>query len=783
VWDLLKVLGLGGRWGAIQDNFLNFFAELREPFFDVNWEFVFNMVQDFLELGGTLDELFCEHAQRQLGLVEWQQIQSLPYSNKRKSILKMLESQSRAFVVEFAKRHTPLRQYLFRNTRSLLREYQSRGILSARVPKRAPVLEWIPMRYEEKKLYDRIEEYISDFYEKYESERKGLGFVMTVYRRRLTSSFYAMERSLERRLAYLAGEPEKDTIAGLADDDLEQDELQADVDEELEIERRELFSGEIEYIQDFLTDLRHLSGDSKLEKLLSDLREIFKKRETVLIFTQYTDTMDYLREQLRHVYGNQVACYSSRGGEYWDGGRWVRTTKEQIKNAFRARMRIKILLGTEAASEGLNLQTCGVLINYDMPWNPMRVEQRIGRIDRIGQEHEVVWIRNYFYADTVEATVYQRLSDRIGWFEEVVGELQPILSQVARTIQTVAMMRKEERVHRLETEIETLRQELDTKAVESLRLDDYLDTTIGQQEAEAPITLQQLESLMVTSRSLGSFFRPHPSFAGAHLLRWNEEEYAVTFDQALFDQHPNSLRLLSFGDELFDELLECVEHTDASSEQMGILRCSTEAPARLVAYYTIQEGCRRRIETYNDLQAILESDASFNWSDEMIAKAREDFLSQVKAARENVIQVEDYREKSHRLALEEEGRQILLRAAFIELAMAQQVGLFGDAVSLTFNEDAVKALRRHKYPFAGLLKLVDTEGLRPTPTHPFYLKIQGASVESLSQRFRNIREQAAALLDQLANLKADSTVETTKPLCEITTTVIKYPRIEKNRRE
>lgn len=219
---------------------------------------------------------------------------------------------------------------------------------------------------------------------------------------------------------------------------------------------------------------------------------------------------------------------------------------------------------------------------------------------------------------------------------------------------------------------------------------------------------------------------------------------------------------------------------------MGILRFSTEAPVRLVAYYTIQEGCRRRIETYGDLKAILESDASFNWSDEMIAKAREDFLSAVKAAQANVIQVEDYRKKSHRLALEEEGRQILLRAAFIELAMAQQAGLFDDAVSLTFNEDAIKALRRHKYPFVGLLKLVDIEGLRPTPTHPFYLKItkiQGASVESLSQRFRNIREQTSALLNQFANLKAPLAGEATEPLCEITTTMIKHPRNETLRKE
>src|SRR5690606_16699431 len=100
---------------------------------------------------------------------------------------------------------------------------------------------------------------------------------------------------------------------------------------------------------------------------------------------------------------------------------------------------IQILLCTEAASEGLNLQTCGVLINHDMPWNPMRVEQRIGRIDRIGQVHEEVQIRNYFYKDTIEARVYQALAHRIGWFETVVGGLQPILTEVNRTIQELAM--------------------------------------------------------------------------------------------------------------------------------------------------------------------------------------------------------------------------------------------------------------------------------------------------------------------------------------------------------
>src|SRR5438309_1636968 len=117
------------------------------------------------------------------------------------------------------------------------------------------------------------------------------------------------------------------------------------------------------------------------------------------------------------------ACNSGRGGERWQEGKWVTVSKETIKTAFRSSQEVKVLLCTESASEGLNLQTCGVLINYDMPWNPMRVEQRIGRIDRIGQTYERVWIRNYFYGDTVEALVYQRLGDRIDWFQTVIGDL------------------------------------------------------------------------------------------------------------------------------------------------------------------------------------------------------------------------------------------------------------------------------------------------------------------------------------------------------------------------
>jgi SNF2 family DNA or RNA helicase len=217
-----------------------------------------------------------------------------------------------------------LRRLLFRHTRPLLREYAAQGLLQANVPERDPRLVWIPLRPEERALYDRIEEYISQFYRRYEEERHGRGFVMTVYRRRLTSSFYAVQRSLERHLAFLRGRPLE-----LEDDDLEQDDLDLDISDELDEADRSRFRDEIAYVEDFLHALRGLGQhDSKVEQLLCDLEEVFRQRETVLVFTQYTDTMDFLRQELARVYGPQVACYSGRGGERWDGVMWTPVTKE-----------------------------------------------------------------------------------------------------------------------------------------------------------------------------------------------------------------------------------------------------------------------------------------------------------------------------------------------------------------------------------------------------------------------------------------------------------------------
>ena len=153
-----------------------------------------------------------------------------------------------------------------------------------------------------------------------------------------------------------------------------------------------------------------------------------------MVFTQFTDTMDYLRELLAAA-GSSVMCFSGRGGEIRNtDGTWTLISRDAVKRRFKEG-RSEVLVCTDAAAEGLNFQFCGALVNYDMPWNPMRVEQRIGRIDRLGQRLSDIRIINLHYEDTVEADVYRALRSRISIFEKVVGGLQPILAKLPRLIE------------------------------------------------------------------------------------------------------------------------------------------------------------------------------------------------------------------------------------------------------------------------------------------------------------------------------------------------------------
>ncbi len=434
----------------------------------------------------------------------------------------------------------------------------------------------------------------------------------------------------------------------------------------------------------------------------------------------------------------------------WRDGARARTSKEEIKTAFRRGEEVKILLGTEALSEGLNLQTCGVLVNFDMPWNPMRVEQRIGRIDRIGQTHDVVWVRNYFYEETIEAEVYRRLSDRIDWFSTVVGELQPILSRVARSIQTLAMTPLAERQQRMEAELAQLRAALDQQTAEGLALDEPLDRVPSQVGGQVPVTLTDLERLLTTSPSLAQRFAPHPQIPRSYLLSSGSGLVAVTFDPEVFDAHPNTVRLLTYGEPLLEELLSGVEPPVTTGAAEGLLRCSSREAVSLRCYYRPGDGSPVRIDTVGDLEKLLDEGGPLTWPEGQRSAAETEFREQVETIKAREQAVATKRQRGEMSALSERGRQLLLRAALVELALGQRPSMFGEHLPSAFSEQAVIGLKRHKYPFAPLLALVGAGGLTPSPADPFYVDVQNEPEDALRRRFEQLKARAGELVKQLA---------------------------------
>jgi hypothetical protein len=381
---------------------------------------------------------------------------------------------------------------------------------------------------------------------------------MTVYRRRLTSSFLAIERSLQRRRQVLIGNV---SAEGLLDpDDIAAIELSTLFDsDELPAVGKNL-AAEVTEIDGFLAALAKRPPDeSKMQYLHNELEQAFRgEHDTAIIFTQYTDTMEYIREQLRTFYGTRIACWSGRGGERWDpeAGTWTSVPKVEVKQLFRAGEEVKILVGTDAMSEGLNLQTTGLLINYDMPWNFMRVEQRIGRVDRIGGR-PVVEVRNYFYSGTVEEQIYAGIREDFDWFTDIVGPAQPVLGEIEGAIERVAMAGPgATRDAQVESTIAAIRDAIERAKVRALTLDDVgSEADPNATHALPAIDLPGLERVLTGCALTSHRFRQHPAIRAAYLLETAIGAVQVTFRRAVVEELAPDVRLLTYGTEELAELL------------------------------------------------------------------------------------------------------------------------------------------------------------------------------------------------------------------------------------
>lgn len=257
------------------------------------------------------------------------------------------------------------------------------------------------------------------------SRMKGAGFLKTLLLRRVGSTIAAGRSTAEKML----GSWESIELPEYDEDDEVSDEHEA---AEQSAMSKTLTSAEREQLQRFVAALEaNQERDPKYAVVLECLRHKKWIDRGCIIFSQYFDSVRWLAEQLvEDLPGERIAIYagSGRSGMY-ENGVFRRCDREGIKQAVR-RGEIRLLLGTEAASEGLNLQRLGTLINLDLPWNPTRLEQRKGRIQRIGQLNDAVDIYNMRYLDSVEDRVHDLLSSRLAEIFTLFGQVPDVLEDV-----------------------------------------------------------------------------------------------------------------------------------------------------------------------------------------------------------------------------------------------------------------------------------------------------------------------------------------------------------------
>jgi SNF2 family DNA or RNA helicase len=552
LWDLLSLLGLPAEWTSAA--FERFFQEVRkDPVTNESLEWLSGLFRGSEGLYGAMSR---EDAER------WSKLSRL----KSKKVLDALRSESsiprrqlnpeeRKAAITLIRRMTPIRALISRHTRELLRRYAKAGKIDARIANRKVEDRFINLSFEETTVYKAVENYISSTYDAAsQAERNAVGFVMTIYRRRLASSFFALRSTLEQRRAGVVADETQ-----IEEDTADLIEAGEEVDPEAisDAERQALEAEEVTSIEGLVNDIRVLPTDTKAVELVGVLKELKAAGyPQAMVFTQFTDTMDYLRDHLVNQTGRSVMCFSGRGGEIrGNDGVWKIISREDVKRRFREGQ-AELLVCTDAAAEGLNFQFCGSLVNYDMPWNPMRVEQRIGRIDRLGQRFADIRIVNLHYADTVEADVYMAARDRIRLFKSVVGGLQPILARIPTLIRDTVLERGAE-PGRTEGAIRQLEAAIESTRAEGIDIDDFADADLDLPPRPDPaLTLSDLHDIL--ERPVLLPLGAHAAPLDAQDFRYEDGDLPkairVTTNRDFFELHSDSVEFWTPGSPAFPDL-------------------------------------------------------------------------------------------------------------------------------------------------------------------------------------------------------------------------------------
>jgi len=332
-------------------------------------------------------------------------------------------------------------------TRTLKREVQENRVIREPLAIRAQLSDVERLFYEQ--VTQQVREYCQD-------NALLTGFILTTPQRQMASCMPAACRAWQDKL-------KTGRMAGL---DEAMYELSEDETDEEVVEPPVLGS-----LVSKLVEIAHNVGsyeqlrlnDSKYQLLRDELRNYFAlfPDKRVVLFSFFRQTLAYLHERLNE---DGISSIVLKGGD----------DKDEVLSTFKADSGPQVLLSSEVGSEGVDLQFSSLLVNYDLPWNPMKIEQRIGRIDRLGQQADKIFIWNLMYANTIDERIYDRLLMRLDIFTQALGSMESIIGRVIKS------MTKELFSHQLSPAEEIYRIEQNRQAL--------AETKLRQEklEAEAP---------------------------------------------------------------------------------------------------------------------------------------------------------------------------------------------------------------------------------------------------------------------------------------------------------
>ena len=423
---------------------------------------------------------------------------------------------------------------------------------------------------DERSLYDETTRYVAEeFNRAMQSENRAVGFVMTVFQKLLDSSSHALYVALTKRAARLQDLLDR-AVAGHQqmvefnngifdkDDMSEFEEIQESDD--LTVRRTiDELKMEILTLERLVLIASQIEVNKKGEKLIRLIRDLKRKgHKKFLIFTQFRTTQDYIKEILA---GFNVVIFN---------GSMNRDQKEEAILQFRDDA--EVLIATEAGGEGRNMQFCDVLINYDLPWSPLKIEQRIGRIHRFGQPNDV-HIYNFSTRGTVAERVLEVLTDKLKIFEESIGTPDIMLGQIEDEVNLNTLFmelatgrkKKKDVEEELSGRMENARQsfekltELTVAGRMDFNYDEYYKVTLKDRSFTNRRIENFINHFMSEDPYAGSMISPKNGKTGLYkVTRGNANGQAVrlgTFDseKALEDE---GLEFLAFGHEVVDNIID-----------------------------------------------------------------------------------------------------------------------------------------------------------------------------------------------------------------------------------